>query len=145
MRVNFYIYSLRYNSYSSYNASTLLSQLRNKWNTIYAYLNRDVVVLFTGKDLIGSALGTAWTGVICNNLSYSYAVVQDIVNSIATTSYVTAHQIGHNLGAYHTYSGIMASGISIPASPYATFHPISQVQIFSHLIGNGGCLHLGGC
>jgi hypothetical protein len=91
--------------YSSSDPETLLDQLTSHWNFTQQGVERDVVQLFTGRDLTGSTIGIAWLGAtsICGNLAYG--LVQSNWNglngSFACKTDLSAHELGHNWNAPH--------------------------------------------
>lgn len=104
---------VRSSSSDPYTATTidgLLCEFRNKWNAApESAIVRDVAQFFTGKNM-GSTIGLAWLGVLCNqsgndcggggNLAYS------VVESRYTTTYnfrvsLSSHELGHNWNATH--------------------------------------------
>jgi len=90
---------------SSTDASTLLGQLRNYWNSQSDA--RDLVHLFTGKELDGNDIGMAWQKQL--GTSYAYSLSQQVdagfFNNYDATTYqkmiLGAHEIGHNFDAIH--------------------------------------------
>jgi len=90
------------NPYTTNNASTLLGQFRNVWRTQPELsIPRDVAHLFTGRNL-GSTLGIAWLGVICDSPQFGngYGLSSNIGNFGCATD-LTAHELGHNWNAPH--------------------------------------------
>jgi hypothetical protein len=61
--------------YSTTNPSALLAQLRTEWMANQGSVSRDVVQLFTGKDLDGTAIGIAYLDGLCTTNS-GYSAVQ---------------------------------------------------------------------
>jgi hypothetical protein len=94
------------NLYTNPSPSTMLSDLRNEWNTNQTGVVRDIVHLFTGRDLTGNVIGIASLGVICNQGS-GYGLVQpSCCGSQACKADLSAHELGHNWNALHcTCSG----------------------------------------
>lgn len=88
--------------YSATNQSALLQQLVSRWNAPpESLIQRDVVHLFTGKDLDGSVIGVAYVGAVCN-LSYAYGLSQSrFTASMTHRVALSAHEIGHNWNAQH--------------------------------------------
>ncbi|MFN0056845.1 MAG: M12 family metallo-peptidase [Planctomycetota bacterium] len=99
--------------YTATAASTLLQELRTAWTMSFPEVDRDVVHLFTGKDLDGSTVGIAYTSVICVT-SFAYGLSQDLVSS-AYMPLLTAHELGHNLGAGHDTSGTSPQYVMYPS------------------------------
>ena len=67
---------------------------------------------FTGQKMANNVIGIATLGVYCNNSASLSAnmVVQHVSSSIGPL--VIAHELGHNLSAEHSSSGIMAASVS---------------------------------
>jgi hypothetical protein len=87
--------------YTSTQAGTLLSQLRNEWLSNQGGVNRDVTHLFTGKSLAGSTIGVAWgIGEICTSGAYCLSQ-SDWSGNFSCVTNVTAHELGHLWGAFH--------------------------------------------
>lgn len=92
-----------------FNEADPLGPLRNHWNNEMAFVERDLVQFLSGRrDLPWG--GIAYLNALCTTFGYSivgYAlgVVPDLdVPSIYQFDVpVTAHEIGHNLGANHTH------------------------------------------
>jgi uncharacterized repeat protein (TIGR01451 family)/MYXO-CTERM domain-containing protein len=55
--------------------------------------------LYTGRDLVGTTVGIAWTGSLCS--PYFGAGLSEGNGSATFDSLVSAHEIGHNFGAPH--------------------------------------------
>jgi hypothetical protein len=99
----------------------------------------DIKHLFTGKNLDGAVLGIAYIGTVCAAPQYSYGVTQDYLP--AANFGVFAHEVGHNLGAFHDttdMSGLMYPSIRVP--PASSFSSASLNDISYHLDNFGGCL-----
>lgn len=99
----------------------------------------DLKHLFTGKDMDGSVIGIAYIGVACAAPTLAYGITQSYVD--AATPGIFAHELGHNLGAFHDvsdYGGLMYPSISIPSS--TRFSSTSVGEITDHLSRYGGCI-----
>ena len=139
--------------YTSLNASTTLSQMRNWWNANQRSVTRDNAHQFSGKDFSGGTIGIAFVGVICNSPSNAYGISQDISGSAARRR-LTAHEIGHNLSAGHDNQSpvcpgvncngngpIMCSFIQTGGSSAAdNFSSCSFNDIDDHIDSVGGCI-----
>lgn len=140
------IWTVAADPYGATDPNTLLNELRNFWNANRTDVNRDITHLFTGRDLDGTVIGIAWTGVVCNAADWSYGLSQNF-NIMAR---LTAHEIGHNFNALHdnqitpqadacTGNGpIMCSWVQ-PTGPN-TFSGASRTAISTHVTNNGACL-----
>ncbi len=120
----------------SWSAELLLIETRKFWNFFLGGYNRDLALLFTGKDLVGNHVGMAYTGSVCDKPEYAYGVVQSHPSAVE----ITAHEIGHALGASHSDAhggGIMNSWVN--GSTH--FVKYSRDQMNWHLWFNGNkCL-----
>ncbi len=122
------------------NINTLLGQIKDFHNYFHGSFNRDTWVLFSGKPLGG---GLAWVDVVCNNRSLSYAVVEWVMNSTYLQT-ITAHEIGHNLGANHINdNSLMHPYYNVVTNNY--FTQTSKDQMNVHIWYNHGCLSTGAC
>jgi len=121
--------------YSSSSAGTLLTQFRNRWNSVHTGIQRDVAHLFTGRNLSGSTIGIATLGTICNTGS-AYGLSQSRFTSNMTSRVgLTAHELGHSWNAGHCNSStpcyIMCSGLGGCQGSVTLFGPSAQGQITS--------------
>ncbi len=98
--------------YSATNPDTLLCQFADEWNSNVT-TTRDVAHLMTGKNLDGTTIGIAWTGVICDQeftncnggrLHYGLSQTFFSTNLVSRTG-LTAHELGHNWNACHCNQG----------------------------------------
>lgn len=85
--------------YTTTNSSTFLSQFKDHWNANYSYVKRDWAHLYTNKTLDAGVGGVAYTTQVCNN-STGYGLSRRYAGGLWDR--VTAHEIGHGLGADHT-------------------------------------------
>ena len=60
----------------------------------------DLTHLFTGRDLDGNIIGIAWIGAVCSSY-YGASLGQDFTTDNKSLVLLTAHEMGHNFGAYH--------------------------------------------
>ncbi len=128
------------------NSSDLLSEFRTVWNASHREVSRDTAHLWTGKDLDGSTIGLAYIGVVCRAPDHAYGLSQ--YNASVPQRYVlTAHELGHNLGACHANSDCNpnagSAGVTIMNSIIGanfTFSEFSLGQIATHVANYGSCL-----
>lgn len=126
--------------YTATSAVTLTGQLRDQWLDHHGDLPRDLVHLFTGRDLDGSVIGYAWQlGSVCTD--GAFCVVQsDFTEDFARTTDLTAHELGHLWGATH------CSCLSPPFTMNAgiaganVFHPEATVPDIAAIRDRVACL-----
>ena len=127
--------------YSSTNASTLLNQFRNHWNSSQGSIQRDVAHLFTGKNLNGGTIGIAWLSAICSSFAYGLAE-SNFVNNFACSTDLTAHELGHNWGANHCSCPSFTMNPSITCAN--TFNPSITQPAINSFKSSINCLETGG-
>ena len=87
--------------YSSTDSGVLLGQLRTHWRDEQVGVQRDMVELFTGKEIDGNVIGIAFVSSVCST-SRGYSIVQsDYTSSFACKTDLSAHELGHNWGVGH--------------------------------------------
>lgn len=87
--------------YTAAGATDLLNQVKADWITNGGGFPRDLVQLFTGRDLTGSDTGAAFDAAVCNN-DFHYSLVQsDFSPLFACVTDNSAHFLGHLWGATH--------------------------------------------
>jgi Metallo-peptidase family M12 len=97
----------------------------------------DAYYLFTGKNLNESVIGLAVVSAICSDNLPPVGLVQHVHDAV--NHVILAHELGHNLSARHSTSGIMGPSLSI-AGPPTRFSIDSESVINSHLTNAGQCL-----
>ena len=134
--------------YNSTEASGMLDEFRNHWNSNFYSVSYDIAHMWTGKDMEGSTVGIAYLGVVCSMRSYGYGISQKF--SSAPGKYVlSAHEIGHNFGASHTdqasppqpdCSNTIMNSFVVTET---TFCPFSRTEISGHVAQSSSCLASG--
>lgn len=112
--------------YTSLDGLTLLREMRDYWNANRQDVHRDMVHLFTGKDLDGSTVGMAYVSVACS-LSYAYGLSQDLGNANTVLPILVAHEMGHNLGAGHDPEGSTPRYVMYPSLSALNLDEFSQL------------------
>lgn len=125
--------------YSTSDGSALLNQLQSEWNSNQGAIERDIIHLFTGKDITtsgqgNSTIGIASLGVVCTNNNVG-AVEHITPNSCAFD--LSAHEIGHNWNATHCCAGTTMNPSLTCANNFAQ---TSIDQIVAHR-NTRTCLH----
>lgn len=117
-----------------YNYTNFTYQWRDYGNSNTWWFNKgDANLLFTGKDVYGVA-GAAQPQSICRWDAYGF--VEYLPNSYQQQN-VVAHEVGHILGANHTYDGFMrADGITSHTMGYVTRNELNY-----WLSWNNSCLY----
>jgi hypothetical protein len=129
--------------YSSTAASAMLDEFRNHWNSSFTGVQRDIAHLWTGRDMDGSTIGIAYTGIVCANGSYSYGISQRY--TVQPGKYIlTAHEIGHNFSASHSdaQSGCTNTIMGSSVGSGFTFCTFSRGEINTWVSGHSSCLPL---
>ncbi len=92
-----------------FNFEDPLGQFQSYWETNMKSVPRDVAQLFLGSRLL-SAGGVAYAPALCNSSSYSWAgyalgyfADPDRPDWACRDIMVTAHELGHNCGTFHTH------------------------------------------
>ncbi|MCA9243711.1 MAG: hypothetical protein KDA32_07160, partial [Phycisphaerales bacterium] len=88
-------------AYDATSFAQLLAEVRNEWETELAYLDRDMVKLFAGRNMSDGLIGGAASiGGICTDDAYCYSL-SDCCGSLGCAVDLAAHVIGHLWGATH--------------------------------------------
>lgn len=125
--------------YTSTNPDTLLSQLRNQWNNNHAGIQRDMVHLFTGKNLDGTVIGIAYVGVVCD-IPWAYGLSQRLGNFTNQTDLV-AHEIGHNWNANHCTCSNPPYTMNASITGANTHHPTASIPVIVAWRNQANCLN----
>ncbi|HYO98789.1 MAG TPA: M12 family metallo-peptidase, partial [Pyrinomonadaceae bacterium] len=130
--------------YQSSAPGVALAEFKNYWNTNYTHVSRDTAHRWTGKDLDGDVIGSAEIGAVCLSPSRAYGLSQKLFETDIKVG-ITAHELGHNLGATHPdqepsagncFNSIMQSQVGYSRS----FCPYSRQQIATYVDNNASCL-----
>ncbi|HLL73533.1 MAG TPA: M12 family metallo-peptidase [Pyrinomonadaceae bacterium] len=130
--------------YLSSSPSHGLTEFENYWNANFTHINRDTAHLWTGKDLDGNVIGSAEIGSICVSPARAYGMSQRMFETDIKVG-LTAHEIGHNLGATHSDQNPSAGdcGNTIMQSQVGysrSFCPYSRQQIAAYVENSASCL-----
>ncbi|NOT00113.1 MAG: hypothetical protein HOP29_05755 [Phycisphaerales bacterium] len=141
--------------YGTTNFSALLSSVRSQWlPPNHPTVPRDVVHLFTGKDLTdnggpSNVIGVAWgLNLICTTSGVCLAQ-SDFNNNFSCKTDLTAHELGHLWGAGHCncVSGPDRSTMNASITCTNVFHPTQTIpSIDAHRNSRQmlGCLDIEG-
>lgn len=130
--------------YAAATSQATLTNFQSYWNANFSTSTypRDTAHLFTAKP---NAVGQGWAylGVICQNPSFAYGQ-SGRVNWAPAKFLLTAHEIGHNLGASHVDAAqSCANSLMNPSLSGATafsFCTFSRNEISTYLASGSSCL-----
>ncbi len=124
------------------NTDQLLRSFQNHWNANFGNVQRNTTHLFTGKSYAQSQ-GFAFFGVVCSNPAFAYGLT-GYVGWAPGKYLVTAHEIGHNLGANHADAAQSCTNTLMNAqlsgSTPLSFCGFSRGEIGGFVAGSGSCL-----
>jgi hypothetical protein len=125
--------------YNETESGRLLQEFRNHWNVNEGAVARDVVHLFTGKNLDNNIVGIAHVGAVCSQ-TVGYALSQDLASD-ALMPLLVSHEIGHNLDADHDPQSDPVHRIMYPflGGNVDEFSDESKASIDNY-VGNVSCL-----
>lgn len=124
--------------YRSSVAVTLLEQFSSYLNSRRRLKRADLYHLFTGRNLADGISGVAYLGTVCRyNGRLSYGLSER--TRISLQPLITAHEIGHNLGASHdlTTTSLMSPTIS-EEQDFFSAQSLSEIE--ANLAEFGTCL-----
>lgn len=108
---------------------------RNIWVDQRSHITRDLAYFFPGfHDTTLGNSGIAWVGSACR-VRTQYGFVENI------DPFVTAHEIGHNLNATHTSSGLMQA--TVPSEMRFSEFSLSEIIAFVDKTPSATCLQEG--
>ena len=131
-------------SYNGANLNSLLISFKNYWNTNYSFTDypRDAAHLFSAKPNVLSQ-GFAYVGAVCSNPTSAYGV-SGRIDWEPGKFLVTAHEIGHNLGANHVDAAQSCDNTLMNATLSGgtplNFCGYSRTEISNYTASNGNCL-----
>jgi Metallo-peptidase family M12B Reprolysin-like/Reprolysin family propeptide len=130
--------------YPNTGAGNVLTSFRAFWNANYPMSGfpRDTAHIWTAKSN-SSAQGIAYFQAVCRTPQDAYGLT-GYLDLVPTKFILTAHEIGHNLGANHVdgnqgCADTTMNPILSNITPF-TFCTASRGEIGGYLGGNGGCL-----
>jgi hypothetical protein len=130
--------------YNSTASDEILGEFTNYWNANITQ-PRDLAHMWTGKHMNDNYAGIAWGGTLCQySAQYGYGVSMRV--SSAYKSSITAHEIGHNLGATHPDQAtppVLACANTVMNSVVGQtfdFCQFSRDEMNSYLAGHSDCL-----
>ncbi len=131
--------------YTGANPEALVRSFQAYWNANYPLtsVRRDTAHLFTGKAQAVSQ-GWAFIGVVCQNPTFAYGLSGYV--SWAPAKYlVTAHEVGHNLGANHVDAAQSCANslmnAQLTGSTPLSFCTYSQSEVSNFTAANNECLN----
>jgi hypothetical protein len=136
--------------FAGVNIDATMQNFRSYWNANFppATNPRDTAHLFSAKpNILGQ--GWAYVGVICASPTFAYGV-SGRVEWTPAKFLLTAHEIGHNIGATHVDAAQSCSNslmnIQLTTTTTFSFCTYSRNEVLTYTGTNGSCLSPGvGC
>lgn len=122
------------------NGNTALREWRNWGNDNSITLN-DCNILFSGGNYEG-VVGSGYQSTVCRNPTWAFGFVERDEWNDGYLSKVTAHEVGHTIGARHRDDGFMEPGV-MDENTVMTWE--TQVDLNTHLNEYSDCLTWNGC
>jgi hypothetical protein len=130
--------------YIATNTDGLVRAFQGYWNANYptTQIPRDTAHLWTAKGY-ASSQGYAFIDVICDHPESAYGMSGKL-DWVPAKYEITAHEIGHNLGAVHVEAAQNCANTLMNAqlttsTPF-TFCAESRTEIANHVAAAGGCM-----
>jgi len=125
---------------SELGAGNLLGSFR-AWGQALGFgvFTYDMAQMWTNRNFTGSTIGIAYLNGLCNSVRYH--AIQDFSSNAGLIRVVAAHEIGHNLGAFHDGGG--AGTIMAPAVNNTNTWSLNSINDINNTINGGianGCL-----
>ena len=89
--------------YTTTNAGGLLDQVRSHWLGNQQGVQRDLVQMFSGRNLDGGTIGVAYLDAICST-NIGYGLCESGFSTSCQTDLIS-HELGHNWGCNHINDG----------------------------------------
>ena len=150
------VFSTSADPYDATTMSGLLDQVRTQWTGANAPTSgRDVVHMWTGRDLDGFTTGLAYSQVTVNGVTSNGVVCrfQDLAVGVSERQtlvpqkyIVPAHEIGHNFSAQHPEQvghpecALTIMSGTVMTNTLLTFCQFSRDEITNYINANGSCL-----
>ncbi|MBX7053544.1 MAG: FG-GAP-like repeat-containing protein [Pyrinomonadaceae bacterium] len=130
--------------YAAANTEFTVRNFQSYWNAQFphAAYPRDAAHLFSGKSNVQSQ-GWAFIGVTCRRPNEAYGM-SGYVNWAPAKFLITAHELGHNLGANHVETaqscGNSLMNAQLTGDTPMSFCQYSRAEIDTYLGTNGSCI-----
>lgn len=123
-------------NFNSSSIDDLLNEIRQARSEFGFSSSSDVVHLIFGTRISPvDTIGLAYLGTVCQFKNYRFGVSRLVSKALQPVLF--SHEVGHNLGANHTSSGIMRTVLNNPSTEFSD-QSISEIQ--GYLFEHGGCL-----